>query len=76
MAIETTPVERKLDTLIVLLAKQLYGDRKVGETVLLLSDLGLSVEQIAIVAGTSGKNVANRLSEQRRNRLRNGGGDD
>ena len=59
-------VASKLDTLIVLLAKSLYGGRKVNEVVLPLADLGLSVPQIAIVLDAGQRNVSNRLSEARR----------
>lgn len=65
-AVDEAVLEGKLDTLIVLMAKSLYGSRKINEVVLPLSNMGLSTRQIALVLETTEKNVSNRLGEAKK----------
>ena len=71
MAKETSEslMERKLDVMIALLARSLYGGQKIADIAPQLARIGLTVDQIAAALDTSPKNVRNRLGEAKRSAL-------
>ncbi|HEU0074832.1 MAG TPA: hypothetical protein VFS30_12595 [Dehalococcoidia bacterium] len=66
MDAETAEITRRLDTLILLMVRDLYLGKRLQDIVLPLANLGLTANQIAAALDANPKNVANRLSEARR----------
>lgn len=62
----SSDIGSRLDTMILLLARSLYKGEKVNDVALELVEFGLTPRQIALVLGTSLKNVQNRLGEAKK----------
>jgi hypothetical protein len=67
--IETTEITRRLDAIIALLAKG--GDRKLGESIMILKNAGLRPIDISRILGKSSSHVRKELAIAKK---RKGGG--